>query len=72
MKKIIILVVAILIAMPAVASAGLISDSGFEGTDPWSYYESNSDYIEDFDATSDVYSGSGALEVMWLTIIPSW
>lgn len=75
MKKLIILVAATLLMMsPAVASANLIGDPGFEGTStgPWSYYESNAGYSENFDNTSVVNSGLEALEITWTSNIPAW
>jgi len=75
LKKLIILTaVALLLMTPAIASANLLGDPGFEGTGtgPWNYHESNSDYVENFDSTSAARSGSQGLEISWTLAVPGW
>ncbi len=74
MKLLIALVAAAVMVVPSVASANLLGDAGFEGsgTGPWSYFESNAGFVENFDATSNVNSGSQALEISWTSTVPIW
>lgn len=75
MERLVCLIaVSLLLMTPAIASANLLGDPGFEGTGtgPWSYYESNGGFVENFDNTSVVRSGSEALEVSWTSSIPQW
>ena len=74
MHKLILLVAALLIATPAIASANLLSDAGFEGAGvgPWSYSESNANYIQNFDSASAAHSGSQGLEISWTSSVPAW
>lgn len=68
MRNLLAIIVAGLLAMvPAVASAGLLGDEGFEGPGlgPWSYSEHSTEYIENFDSASAARSGSEGLEISW-------
>jgi hypothetical protein len=66
MHKLILLVAALLMITPAIASANLLSDAGFEGAGagPWGGW---ADGARDFDATAEAYSGSESLKMSYNT-----
>jgi hypothetical protein len=68
MHKLVILIAALLIVAPAVASANLLSDAGFEGAGqgPWGAW-ATSNGASDFDAVTEVHGGSQALKMSYNT-----
>ena len=64
MHKLVLLIAALLIVTPAIASANLLSDPGFEGAGagPWGAWGTS-----DFDATDQVHSGSQSLKLSYDT-----
>lgn len=73
MNRLFLLLAALLIVTPAVASANLLSDAGFEGAGagPWGGWQ-NTNVTRDFDATSQVRTGSEALGITWTASIPAY
>lgn len=73
MNKLIILITALLVVTPAIASANLLSDAGFEGAGagPWGGWQSTN-VTRDFDATSQVRTGLESLGMTWTASIPAW
>ncbi len=65
MKKLIMLVAALLLMTPAIASANLLSDSGFEGVGagPWASWGATGN--ANFDATGSVHNGAQSYRVSW-------
>lgn len=73
MNKLIILIATLLLLTPAIASANLLSDPGFEGAGAgsWGGWQ-NTNVTRDFDATSQVRTGSEALGIDWTISIPAY
>lgn len=68
MNKLVILLAALLLVIPSVASANLLGDPGLEGAGngPWindNWWEAGDGWTWDYDATDQVHSGSQSFKV---------
>lgn len=74
MSKLVILLATLLLLTPAIASANLVGDPGFEGSGqgPWLDYNWGPQWTANYDATDQVHGGSQSLKLSTGTTVDTW